>query len=174
MSFTSAYIYIYILLLLLLLLLFTPLEFFTSVLADFFSLEFEWQQVSSSLQNSSQYSVLDNVVIWMVSTCPLISKSYSTFNNSVPKVPITIGTIVTCMFHSFFQFPIKAHVLILLFTFVQFYSVVSRDSKVHNFASSLFLLLLIIIRSSDTGIMVRVFVWTERPGFNPRSSHTKD
>ena len=34
----------------------TPLEFFTSVLADGFSLEFEWQQVSSSLQDSSQYS----------------------------------------------------------------------------------------------------------------------
>ena len=41
---------------LLLLLLFTPLEFFTSVLADGFSLEFEWQQVSSSLQDSSKYS----------------------------------------------------------------------------------------------------------------------
>ena len=39
-----------------LLLLFTPLEFFISVLADGFSLEFEWQQVSSSLQDSSQYS----------------------------------------------------------------------------------------------------------------------
>ena len=38
------------------LLLFTPLEFFTSVLADGFSLEFEWQQVSSSLQDSSLYS----------------------------------------------------------------------------------------------------------------------
>ena len=31
-------------------------EFFTSVLADGLSLEFEWQQVSSSLQDSSQYS----------------------------------------------------------------------------------------------------------------------
>ena len=31
-----------------------PLEFFTSVLADGFSLEFEWQQVSSSVQDSSQ------------------------------------------------------------------------------------------------------------------------
>ena len=30
------------------------LEFFTSVLADGFSLEFEWQQVSSSFQDSSQ------------------------------------------------------------------------------------------------------------------------
>ena len=38
------------------LLSFTPLEFFTSVLADGFSLEFEWQQVSSSLQDTSQYS----------------------------------------------------------------------------------------------------------------------
>ena len=31
-------------------------EFFTSVLADDFSLEFEWQQVSLSLQDSSQDS----------------------------------------------------------------------------------------------------------------------
>ena len=32
------------------------LEFFTSALADGFSLEFEFQQVFSSLQDSSQYS----------------------------------------------------------------------------------------------------------------------
>ena len=32
------------------------LEFITSALADGLSLEFEWQQVSSSLQDSSQYS----------------------------------------------------------------------------------------------------------------------
>ena len=32
------------------------LEFFTSVLADSLSLEFEWLHVSSSLQDSSQYS----------------------------------------------------------------------------------------------------------------------
>ena len=44
------------LLLLLLLLLFTPLEFLTSVLADSLSLEFEGQQVSSSLQDSYKYS----------------------------------------------------------------------------------------------------------------------
>ena len=35
---------------------FTPLEFFTSVLTDGFTLEFEWQQVSSSLLDSSQDS----------------------------------------------------------------------------------------------------------------------
>ena len=31
-------------------------EFFTPALADGFSLEFEWQQVSSSINNSTQYS----------------------------------------------------------------------------------------------------------------------
>ena len=36
--------------------IFTPLEFSTSALADGLLLEFEWQQVSSSLQDSSQYS----------------------------------------------------------------------------------------------------------------------
>ena len=78
------------------LLLFIPLEFFTSVLADGFSLEFEWQQVSSSLQDSSQDS----------GRCPPTSKSYRPFNNSlviVSNAPITIGTIVTFMFHSFFN-----------------------------------------------------------------------
>ena len=33
-----------------------PWEFFTSALADGLSLESEWQQVFSSLQDSSQYS----------------------------------------------------------------------------------------------------------------------
>ena len=103
-------------------------------------------QVSRTLL--SIMAVLINAVIWIVSTRPRISKSSCPFNNplvTVPKSPITIGIIVTFMFHSFFQFPCKAQVFILLFTFFQFYSMVSRDSKVHNFASSLFLL--IIIRS---------------------------
>ena len=53
------------------------------------------------------------------------------------------------MIHSFFQFPSKVDVLILLFIFFHFYSVVSRDSKVDNFANSLFFFffLLIIVNS---------------------------
>ena len=42
----------------------------------------------------------------MVSTRPPTSKSSSPFNNplvTVPNAPITIGIIVTCMFHSFFH-----------------------------------------------------------------------
>ena len=77
----------------------------------------------------------------MVFPHPLIFKSFSTCINplvSVPRAPITLGIIVTFMYLSFFQFSSKINVLIFLFTFFQFYSVVSRESKVHNSASPLF------------------------------------
>ena len=38
--------------------------------------------------------VLNNVVVWMVSTRVLISKSSSPFNNPLVTVPITIGIII--------------------------------------------------------------------------------
>ena len=49
---------------------------------------------------------LRNVVVWMVSICPLISKFFSPFANSlrvVSSAPTTIGIIVTFMFYSFFS-----------------------------------------------------------------------
>ena len=101
-------------------------------------------QVSRTLL--SILAVLNNAVVWMVSSRPPTSKSSSSFSNSfvtVPNAPITIGIIVTCVFHSFFQFPSKVEVLILLFTFFQFYSVVSWYSKVDYIASSLFCWLLL-------------------------------
>ena len=87
---------------------------------------------------------LNHAVVWTVSTRPVISKSSSRCTNplvTVPRTPITIGIIVTFMFPQFFQFPSKVLVHILLFTFFQFRSVVRRDSKVHNSASPLFLLI---------------------------------
>ena len=51
-------------------------------------------------------AVLSNAVVWIVSTRHPTSKSSRPFNNPlviVPKAPITIGTIVTFMFHSFFN-----------------------------------------------------------------------
>ena len=107
---------------------------------------FHWSlSDSKSLQVSkillSILADLNYEVVWMVSTRPLISKSSRPFNNpsmTLLRAPITIGINVIFMFHSFFQFPCKVEVLILLFTFFQFYSVVSRDSKIDNFASSLF------------------------------------
>ena len=99
-------------------------------------------------------AVINNTVVWMVSTRPPTSKSSSLFSIHLvtdPNAPITIGIIVTFMFQSFFQFSRKFEVLILLFTFFQFYSVVNRDSKVDNFVSSLSLL--IIIKS---GLLVEI------------------
>ena len=51
-------------------------------------------------------AVLSNAVIWIVSTRRPTSKSSRPFNNPLvimPNAPITIGTIVTFMFHSFFN-----------------------------------------------------------------------
>ena len=83
------------------------LSFFTSALADGLSLEIEWQQgpqVSRTLL--SILAVFNNAVVWMVFTRPPTSKSSRPNNNplvTVPKAPITIGIIVTFMFHSFFN-----------------------------------------------------------------------
>ena len=61
-------------------------------------------QVSRTLLNI--LAVLNNVVVWMVSTRLPPSKSSSPFSNplvTVPNAPITIGIIVTCIFHSYFN-----------------------------------------------------------------------
>ena len=80
------------------------LELFISALTDGYSLESEWPQVSRTLL--SILAVLNNDVVWMVSTRLPTSKSSIPFSNplvTVPNAPITIGIIVTCMFHSFFN-----------------------------------------------------------------------
>ena len=60
-----------------LLLLLIILEFFTSELAVGFSLEFWWQKVSLSLQDSSHYLVdFNDAIVRMTSIRPLIFKSY--------------------------------------------------------------------------------------------------
>ena len=87
---------------------------------------------------------LNKAVVWMISTCPLISKSSSPLV-TVPRAPIIIGVTDTFMFHSFFQFPSKVQVVIFLFAYFQFYPVVTRDSKVHYSTSSLFIIIIIII-----------------------------
>ena len=112
-------------------------NFFTQALADVFSLEFEWEQVSSSLQDSSQYFGR----FWMISARPLISMSSSHCTKSLVTVswaPITIGITVTYMFHSF-SIPNQGPGIYLSFRFRLMFSVVSRDSKVKYFASSPFI-----------------------------------
>ena len=112
-------------------------------------------QVSRTL--ISILAVRSNAVVWTVSSRPPTSKSSSPFNN-----PLVFGDCTKSTNHDwynchrhvpyFFQFPSQVQVLILLFTFFQFYSVVHWDSKIDNSASSFFFfffffLLLIIIRS---------------------------
>ena len=72
---------------------------------------FQWSlSDSKSPQVSRTYlcilSVFNNAVVWMVSTRLSTSKSSRPFDNplvTVSKAPITIGTIVTFMLHSFFN-----------------------------------------------------------------------
>ena len=69
-------------------------------------------QVSRTLL--SILAVLNNVVVWMVSTRPKTSNSSSPFSNplvTVPKALITIGIIVTFMFHSFFNYLARSRYL---------------------------------------------------------------
>ena len=69
---------------------------------------FHWNLSDSKSQVSRTrlwiLAFFSNAVIWIVSTCPPTSKSSRPFINplvNMPKAPITIGTIVTFMFHSF-------------------------------------------------------------------------
>ena len=88
--------------------LFLPI---TAIIESFY-ISFSWSlsdskspQVSWTLL--SILAVLNRVVVWVVSARPPNFKSSSPFNNpliTVRKSQITIGTIVTFMFHSFFNF----------------------------------------------------------------------
>ena len=150
--FVSFFIFLpsFLFLLLLLFLLIYSLEFSTSVLA----MVFHWSlsdskspQVSRTLL--SILTTLNNAVVWMVSIHPSTSRSSSPFNNplvTVPKAPITIGIIVTFMFHSFFNPQARSRYLSFFshsFSFI-LWSVRTAKSTILQ----ILFFLLIIIRSS--------------------------
>ena len=95
-------------------------------------------------------AVLSNVVVWIVSTRPSTSKSSRPFNNPlvvVPKAPITIGTIVTFMFHSFFNSLARSRYLSffsLSFRIILWSAGIAKSTILQIF---FFFLLLIIMRS---------------------------
>ena len=70
---------------------------------------------------------LNNAVVWMVSTRPLISKFSSPFIN--PSLTIPIGINVTFLFHSFFQFPSKVEVFIFFLLSFNFTLWSARTAK---------------------------------------------
>ena len=95
------------------------------------------QVLSTLLSNLGAFK---NPVVSIVSALSPISKSSSLFTNiwclyQEHQLQL-IKSSLSCSI--FFQFPIKVKVIILLLAFFQFYSVFSRNSKVHNSASSLF------------------------------------
>ena len=97
-------------------------------------------------------AILNNVVVWMVSTRLLTSKSSSSFSNpllTVPNAPITIGIIVTCMFHRFLNSQARSRYLSFFshpFSFILWSAGTGKSTilQVH-------FILLIIIRSGLLG-----------------------
>ena len=93
--------------------------------------------------------VLNNAVVWMVSTRPPTSNSSSPFSNhlvTVPNAPITIGIIVTCMFHSFFNSLVRSRFLFFFshsFSFILWSTGTAKSTILQ-----VFFFLLIIIKSS--------------------------
>ena len=115
---------------------------------------FHWSlSDSKSLQVSgtllSILAVLNNAVVWRVSTRPPTSKSSSPFSNplvTVPNAPITIGIIVTCMFHSFFSSLARSRYLSFFshsFSFILW----SAGTEKATILQVLFFFLLIIFKS---------------------------
>ena len=95
-------------------------------------------------------AVLSNAVVWIASTRPPISKSSRPFNNPlviVPNAPITIGTKVTFMFHSFFNSLARSRYLSFFSLSFRFnlWSAGTAKSTIGRF---FFFFFLIIIRSS--------------------------
>ena len=97
--------------------------------------------------------VLNNAVVWIVSTRPPTSKSSRPFNNPlviVPNAPITIGTIVTFMFHSFFNSLATSRYLSffsLSFRFILWSTGTAKSTILQILFSFFFFFLLIIMRS---------------------------
>ena len=101
----------------------------------------------------------------MISTRPLISKTSSPYTNPlviVPRAPIIIGINIPFMFHSFFC---KVEVLILLFTFLRLYPVVSplfsRFSFFYWQSLSLIVQLRSICISKSQKTLCISFSWTD-------------
>ena len=116
---------------------------------------FHWRLSDSKCPQVSRtllriLAVFNNAVVWMVSTRPPTSKSSRPFNNplvTVPKAPITIGIIVTFMFHSFFNSLARSRYLSFFshsFTFIQWSAWTAKSTILQIF---FFFLLLIIMRS---------------------------
>ena len=99
-------------------------------------------------------TVLSSAVVWIVSTRPPTSKSSKPFNNPLdimPNAPITIGTIVTFMFHSLFVFSLARSRYLsffsLSFRFIPWTAGTAKSTILQILFFFFFFFLLIIMRS---------------------------
>ena len=105
-------------------------------------------QVSRTLL--SILAVFNNAVVWMVSTQLPTSKSSRPFNNplvTMLKAPITIGIIVTFMFHSFFNSLARSRYLSLLahsFSFILWSAGTAKSTILQIFFSFLFFFFFVV------------------------------
>ena len=124
----------------------------------------KFPQVSRTLL--SILAVFNNAVVWMVSTRPPTSKSFRPFNNplaTVPKAPITIGIIITFMFHSFFNSISRSRYL-SLFSHSFSFNLWSAGTAKSTILQIFFFLLLIIIRSGFWPRLGDTFVYQSPKG----------
>ena len=142
----------------LLLLLFTPKEFFTSADADGFNWSLsEKKSPQVSRTPLSILTVFNNSVVWMVSTRLPTSKSSSPFNNplgTVPIVPITVDTIDTFMFHSFFNSLARSRYLSF---FSYSFSFILYSQQFCKFSLFLLLVFLFTLRQFFTSVLADGF-----------------
>ena len=138
----------------------------------------KFPQVSRTLL--SILAVLNNAVVWMVSSRPLTSKSSSPFNSpliTVPNAPITIGIIVTFMVHSFFNFLARPRYLFffsLSFSFI----LLSAGTVKSTILQVLFFFFLLITIRSDYNLLISfshqrklmVFHWSLSDSKSPQVS----
>ena len=125
----------------------------------------KFPQVSRTLL--SILADLNNVVEWIVSTRPLISKSSSPFNYPLvtgPKVRTTIGIIVTFMFHSFFDLLARSRYL-SFFSFSFIFTQGSAGTATSTILQVLFFLLIIIRSGRLAEIRWSVFMWKSHGSF---------
>ena len=102
-------------------------------------------------------AVLSNAVVWIVSTRPPTSKTSRPFNNpsvNVPNEAITIGTIVTFMFHSFFNSLARSRYLSFFSLSFRFILWSARTARSTILQILFFLFIIIILLLS--GLLVEI------------------
>ena len=103
---------------------------------------------------------LNSAVVWIVCTRCLFSIAPSPFKDTlviIPSTLVTIGITVIFMLHSFCFFFNSLKRSRYLSLFLQFYSMVCRDGKVKNSASSVFSAHYHIVWSSCRNYMIRFY-----------------